>query len=47
MNNTRKWDKRKMKSQLFLDKWTYLYLFFPKILVEVFISNYTFNFKKR
>lgn len=47
MNNTRKWDKRKMKSQLSLDKWTYLYLLFPKILVEVFISNYTFYFKKK
>lgn len=27
MNNARKRDIRKMKSQLSLDKWTYLYLF--------------------
>lgn len=45
MSNTRKWDKRKMKSHLPPDKWTYLNLFFPKILVDVFVNNYTFYLK--
>lgn len=46
MSNTRKRDKRKTKSQLPPDKWTYLNLFFPKTLVDVFVNNYTFYLKE-
>lgn len=53
MSNTRKWDKRKMESQLPQEKWIYLNLLFPilvealvEVLVEAFISHYTFVCKK-
>lgn len=53
MSNTRKWDKRKMESQLPQEKWIYLNLLFPilvealvEVLVEAFICHYTFVCKK-
>lgn len=46
MNNARKRDKEKKKSQLSLDKWTYLYLFLSRNISGGIYKQLHFLFKK-